>query len=104
MKEDSCEVHILRVQRAEPTEHPDYLPRCPLCGAKAFLSHDIVDGFDFGYSVGCPRACINDKTHKLGEEEFRKAKLTFFGLYTKEQAINVWRKRCNNKANNRSDT
>lgn len=28
----------------------DDMPPCPKCGAKAFVSHDIVDGFDMGYS------------------------------------------------------
>lgn len=94
MVDESCEVHILRMEKAQKMEKPEELPRCPLCGSKAFLQRDIVDGFDFGYSVGCPRACINDKTHKLGEEEFRKAQLTFFGLFSKEQAIKVWKTRC----------
>ena len=27
---------------------------CPICGAKAFVEKDVVDGFYFGWSVGCP--------------------------------------------------
>lgn len=69
------------------------LERCPLCGAKAFVAHDVVDGFDFGWSVGCPRACINDRVHKLGVEEFEKAKLVMHYFATKEQAIEAWNKR-----------
>lgn len=70
------------------------LKPCPICGAKAFVSHDIVDGFDFGWSVGCPRACINDKVHRLNEEEFHKARLTMLYLPSKQKAIEAWNKRC----------
>lgn len=68
---------------------------CPICGAKAFVSHDIVDGFEFGWSVGCPRACIGDGIHGFDDyESFRKARLTMFNLNSKEQAIEKWNKRC----------
>jgi hypothetical protein len=33
------------------------LKPCPICGSKAYISKDIVDGFYFGWSVGCPRFC-----------------------------------------------
>ncbi|MBR3353796.1 MAG: hypothetical protein IKG47_00355 [Oscillospiraceae bacterium] len=70
------------------------LRRCPICGSKAFLSHDVVDGFDFGYSVGCPRACINDGIHGFNDSEsFKNAKLVFHGFLRKEDAINTWNKR-----------
>lgn len=72
----------------------DELMPCPLCGSKAFIAQDVADGFYFGWSVGCPRACINDRTHKLDAEAFKKAKLTFHNLNSKEQAINVWNERC----------
>lgn len=72
---------------------PKIMP-CPICGAKAFVSHDVVDGLDFGWSVGCPRACINDNVHRLNEEEFHKAKLVMFSLPTKQKAIEAWNKRC----------
>lgn len=67
---------------------------CPICGAKAFVQRDIVDGFDFGYSVGCPRACIADGIHGFNTPEtFRQARLTFFNLRSREEAIGVWNKR-----------
>ena len=87
-------VFITRVHEPEEIKDCKELMPCPLCGSKAFLSKDIVDGFYFGWSVGCPRACINDRTHKLGEKEFKKARLTFFGLDSKERAIKIWNKRC----------
>lgn len=68
---------------------------CPICGAKAFVSHDVVDGFDFGWSVGCPRACIEDGIHGFDDyESFQKARLTMFCFNSKEQAIEKWNKRC----------
>lgn len=69
---------------------------CPLCGRKAFISHDVVDGFDFGWSVGCPRACIDDPIHKLNEEEFKKARITMHFLASKEEAIKAWNRRAKN--------
>lgn len=71
------------------------LKPCPLCGAKAFVSHDVVDGFTFGWSVGCPRACIADGIHGFNDSEtFRQAKLTMFHFPSKEAAIKAWNKRC----------
>ena len=43
------------------------MPPCPICGKKAFLSHDIVDGFDFGWSAGCPSYCLDDGVHGISE-------------------------------------
>ena len=71
------------------------LSPCPICGSKAFVSHDIVDGFEFGWSVGCPRACIADGVHGFNDSEsFRQARLTIFNLPSKEKAIEAWNKRC----------
>ena len=73
---------------------PKLMP-CPVCGAKAFVSHDIVDGLYFGWSVGCPRACIADGIHGFNDSEsFRKARLTMFGFNNKQEAIDAWNKRC----------
>lgn len=67
------------------------LKPCPICGAKAFVSHDIVDGFEFGWSVGCPRACIKDGIHGFDDyDSFKRARLTIFCLNSKEQAIEIW--------------
>ena len=71
------------------------LPPCPICGRKAFLSHDIVDGFDFGYGVGCPVAKIADGIHGFDDyDSFHAAQLTFIGLYNKEDAVKAWKDRC----------
>lgn len=91
--------NILRPHKTEEVDSKDLMP-CPICGSKAFISKDVVEGFYFGWSVGCPRACINDKVHKLDEEAFKKAKLTFLYLNSKEQAIEIWNDRCKNGAKN----
>ena len=71
------------------------LKPCPICGRKAFLSHDIVDGFDFGYAVGCPVAKISDGIHGFDDyDSFHAAQLTFLGLYNKEEAVKIWNNRC----------
>lgn len=70
------------------------LKPCPICGAKAFVQHDIVDGFGFGWSVGCPRACIEDGVHGFNDyESFKKAKLVMFHFLSKQAAIEAWNKR-----------
>ncbi len=72
----------------------DKLKPCPVCGAKAYLSNDVVDGFAFGYSVGCPRYCIGDGIHGVETfEENEKKALSLHGFYTKEAAIEAWNRR-----------
>ena len=87
------EGHILRVHEPEEVDSTDLMP-CPLCGRKAFIKKWVVDGFYFGWSVGCPVARINDRVHKLNEEELKKARITFHGLNSKEEAFKVWNERC----------
>lgn len=71
------------------------LKPCPICGRKAFISRDIVDGFDFGWSVGCPVARIGDKYHGLNDtESFHKARLVMHYLNSKQDAIEAWNRRC----------
>ena len=80
------------------------LKPCPICGAKAFVQHDIVDGFEFGWSVGCPRACISDGVHGFNDpESFHKARLTMFNFSSKEQAIDTWNERCERGDNHEID-
>ena len=68
---------------------------CPICGSKAFLERDTVDGFYFGWSVGCPRAKIKDGIHGFDNyESFQKAELTMFNLNSAEECIERWNQRC----------
>lgn len=61
------------------------LPPCPICGRKAYLSHDVVDGADYGYSVGC-RFFHSDRV--------RRIIASFHGYYTKEEAFDAWTRFC----------
>lgn len=76
---------------------PNELKPCPVCGAKAYISRDNVDGFFFGYSAGCPRYYIDDGIH--GIENLEEHKTRGYSVHfcsTKEEAIEKWNKRCDN--------
>ena len=89
-------IHILRkrevtkVDSATIKERKEQLLPCPICGAKAFLSKDIVDGFYFGWSVGCPRFCLNDGIHGIDENTPDDKRLTIFGLDSPEECVEKW--------------
>ena len=73
------------------------LKPCPMCGAKAFISRSKVDGFDFGWSVGCPRFCLADGIHGFDydtpEEEIEKHKPIGHYYVSRERAIEAWNDR-----------
>lgn len=51
--------YILIAREDDNTDYSEKdMPKCPICGAKPYISKDIVDGFYFGWSVGCPRFCL----------------------------------------------
>lgn len=90
-------LHILRGHKAEEWVHesPAELSPCPVCGAKAYVLHDIVDGYDMGWSVGCPRFKISDGIHGCDDyESAQAAKLRFLYLNSKQECIEIWNKRC----------
>ena len=74
------------------------LPKCHVRGRKAFLSHDVVDGFDFGYSVGCPSFRADDGIHGWSFDDHDEKKYAAHCFFTKQQAIDWWIRRCNNDA------
>lgn len=68
--------------------------KCPLCGRKAYLSHDIVDGYDMGYSIGCPGYCLNDGVHGISTfEEDEKRGYAQSGFFRREDAEDWWKNR-----------
>ena len=70
------------------------LKPCPKCGAKAFLSRDVIDGMFFmGWSVGCPRYCLYDGIHGHTEETPEEEHYNCFGFTTKEEAVEWWNRR-----------
>lgn len=76
-----------------PEEMVKQLPNCPVCGAKAYLHGDTVDGFWFGWSIGCPRYCLNDGIHGHDLNTPLEEYLAEHGFATKEQAVAWWEKR-----------
>ena len=73
MKEKTPELHILKKAIKDEAEEESLttlrkkMPPCPICGKEAFLHHFIVDGFDFGYSGGCPSFRLDDGVHGISE-------------------------------------
>jgi len=78
------------------------LPPCPICGKKAILDHDVVNGYDFGYSVGCTAFRINDGVHGFVRTEifnnfndtYNPKMPSFHGCDTKEEAFEKWVNYC----------
>lgn len=94
-------VYITPQHNPDNTDYAkDTMQRCPICGAKPFVSRDIVDGYYFGWSVGCPRFRINDGIHGYTFESPEEDKLTCFGLPSKEECDEWWNKRVERQAVN----
>lgn len=93
------EIHILRPAKVKEddnlsiAEAKKKLSPCPICGAKAFLSKDIVDGFYFGWSVGCPRFCLNDGIHGIDENAPREKYLSIFNLDSANECVEKWNRK-----------
>ena len=71
------------------------LKPCPVCGAKAFLEREVIDGVYFmGYGVGCPRYCIGDGIHGIeNTDEHYKRGYAEHGFTTKKAAAKWWNRR-----------
>lgn len=69
------------------------LSPCPICGTKAYISKDIVDGFYFGWSVGCPRFCLNDGIHGIDENAPREKYLSIFNLDSANECVEKWNRK-----------
>ena len=64
-------VYVLTKAKEEkaPSKLKEKMPRCPICGKKTFLSHDVVDGYDFGYSGGCVSFRLYDGVHGITDSD-----------------------------------
>lgn len=69
------------------------LKPCPRCGTKAYLSRDVVDGFCFGWSAGCPRYCHYDGIHGTTIDTSEEDCYAVHGANSKEEAIEIWNNR-----------
>jgi len=92
-------VHILRPRKETDedklsiSDAKKKLKPCPICGTKAFISKDIVDGYYFGWSVGCPRFCLNDGIHGITEIIHEEDSLTILYLDSATECVAKWNKR-----------
>lgn len=91
-------VHILRKHKPSDSENLTLgemrktMTPCPICGKKAFLSHYIVDGFDFGFMAGCPAYCLDDGVHGITDmNDPRAPRVTG---YSAEQVYRKWNAYC----------
>lgn len=69
------------------------LKPCPRCGTKAYLSRDVVDGFYFGWSAGCPRYCHYDGIHGTTIDTSEEDCYAVHGANSKEEASSGTRRR-----------
>ena len=69
------------------------LKPCPRCGTKAYISKDVVDGFYFGWSAGCPRYCHCDGIHGTTIDTDEKDCYAVHGANSKEGAVETWNNR-----------
>lgn len=72
------------------------MPRCPICGKKAIIIHMTGDGFDFGYSGGCPSYRLNDGVH--GITKFYDPEAPSVDGYSAKVVFDKWVKYCKMKA------
>jgi hypothetical protein len=91
-------IHLLRnavesdAEKLTLKEAMNRMPPCPICGKKAYLMHDIVDGFDFGYSGGCPVFRLDDGIHGITESYDPKAPRV--DGYSAKEVLNNWLEYC----------
>lgn len=69
------------------------LKPCPVCGSKAYIEKDIVDGYYFGWSVGCPRYYLNDGIHGHNLDTPESERFSIFYLSSAEECVKKWNER-----------
>lgn len=80
--------------------YPDSMLPCPICGRKAYVMHDIVDGFEFGWSAGCPVFKLNDGIHGITEENIWSSKIpNVHYMVSRQEAIETWNEKVMNWKN-----
>lgn len=57
------------------------------------MSRDVVDGFFWGYSVGCPRYCLYDGIHGHTLDTPDEDRLSQSCFDTEEEAAAWWKER-----------
>lgn len=86
-------VHLTFTAKKENLSHLEKkLPVCPICGHKAFIFHDVVDGADMGYSSGCQVFRLYDKKH--GIVDLKDPRAPKFSGFTAKEAYDKWIEYC----------
>lgn len=89
-------IHITRVAKVTDGDKltakdaKKQLLSCPVCGSKAYINKDVVDGFYFGWSVGCPRFCLYDGIHGITDRDPKEKHLSIFGLNSAKECVEMW--------------
>lgn len=79
-----------------PPDDKDYsVPgmKCPKCGGKVVITHDVVDGLDLGFSVGCSRFCHYDGIHGTTFDTPEKDWYAIHYLSSKKKCVEKWNQR-----------
>lgn len=71
----------------------DNLPPCPVCGATAYLSRDVIDGFFMGFSAGCPHYCLYDGVHGHTFDTPEEDRLSRSEFSSAGEAVAWWKER-----------
>ena len=71
-------------------KYEEKLKPCPICGRKSYVRHSIVDGFDFGFDVGCPAFCLDDGIHGIDENSPQEEHPSLHCRTSKQQAVSEW--------------
>ena len=90
------DIHVTRMDKVKEAdilkmkEAKKMLLPCPVCGSKAFISKDVVDGYYFGWSVGCPRFSFYDGIHGITENDPESKRLTIMYLNSAKECVEKW--------------
>lgn len=67
--------------------------RCPKCGGKVTIRYNVVDGADFGFSIGCDRYCHYDGIHGTTFDTPEKDWYAIHYLSSKKECVEKWNQR-----------
>ena len=83
----------LKKDRLFEAEIKKKLKPCPICGSKAYIHKDIVDGHYYGWSVGCPLFWLNDGRHGVDGNASIEEHLEIHYLNSTNECIEKWNKK-----------
>lgn len=87
------ETFICKMTQKDDKDYSVKGMRCPKCGGKVSIRHNVVDGADFGFSIGCDRYYHYDGIHGTTSKTPDSDTYSIFLLDSKEECIAEWNKR-----------